>query len=161
MDRRDFMKLLASGALMAMVVPSVADAFQSGKMSEEELYNLLKDGGEGIVSQEAVVLRREGRGFVPTGDTVTHHYRVTGKAFGQRSGESCVQAKRTGKFIPGHRVNAEGTPVPEPVRDPFAKYAPGTRPDRSPELVQHWDDKLAKTEREHGPISSNLWPEQI
>lgn len=118
MDRRNFLKMLASGALMAMVAPSVAEAFQSGKMSEEELYNLLRDGGQGIVSQEAVVLvkipkgkglRRRNR-FAPNGETVTHYYRVTGESFLQRTGESCMHAERIGKFIPGHRVNSDGTP---------------------------------------------------
>ena len=177
MDRRDFMKLLASGALMAMVVPSVAEAFQSGKMSEDELYVLLKDGGEGIVSQEAVVLRREGRGFVRTEETVTHHYRVTGVAEEReyksdvwveglgadpesnqavKSAVRCIDT-RSRKFIPGHRVKPDGTPIHTGPKDAFAKYDPSTRPDRNHELVQYWDDKLAATDLEHGPISSALW----
>lgn len=150
MDRREFLKLLGSGALMAMVAPSIAQAFQSGKMSEEELFALLQNGGEGIITQEAVVLRREGRGYVPTGDTVTHHYRVTGVAeereyqtqifdeadyiyVRDESGgivkgdddrpiylgkvdatQSSIIRKR--KFIPGHRVNADGSAFVNPHR---------------------------------------------
>ena len=60
MDRRNFLQLLGSGALMAMLVPSVAQAFQSGHLSEDELFTLLQDGSDSpvLITQEAKVVAR-------------------------------------------------------------------------------------------------------
>jgi hypothetical protein len=37
-------------------------------------------------------------------ETITATYVITGEPFGQRQDESCVQADRIGKFIPGHKI---------------------------------------------------------
>jgi hypothetical protein len=99
MDRRKFMQMLGAGTLMAMLVPSVATAFQSGNLSEDELFDLLQDGGQGLLTQEALVVgrlqattREIPRGYghytvrvgnvipVTDGEVVKTDYRITGKA---------------------------------------------------------------------------------
>ena len=58
MNRRDFMTMMASGALAAMLVPSVATALASGTMTPDELYERVKDKG---LSTEGVFLTQESK----------------------------------------------------------------------------------------------------
>lgn len=60
MNRREFGKLLSSGALMAMLLPSVAQAFQAGTVTEDQLFDLLQDGSDSpvLVKQEWTIVAR-------------------------------------------------------------------------------------------------------
>ncbi len=60
MERREFLKLLGSGALAAMLVPSVAEALKSGKISPDEvLTGINTNGGDGfLIVQEAKIVGR-------------------------------------------------------------------------------------------------------
>ena len=167
MDRREFVRMLAAGTLLATLTPTVAQAFTTGQITEDELFDLLQDGGYGLVTQEATVVARVGatmdrRGrhigniIRPLGtdpETVTMTYRITGEAEEKEfaivkdqiiteevelTEAAKINRRNAGltvpdtyqrvvgwaedkieihkrKFIPGHRVNADGSEIPEPV----------------------------------------------
>ena len=60
MNRRKFLGLIGSGALAAMLVPKIAAAFESGELSQDELFDKINtDGGEGtLITQEAKIVAR-------------------------------------------------------------------------------------------------------
>jgi hypothetical protein len=147
MNRREFVKLLGAGTLMALLVPSVADAFQAGTLSEDDLFNLLtSEGGQGMIHQEALVLERlpndaHGRRRFKAAGKVTHHYKVTGDAFGNRPRDTSVVAKQMDKFIPGYRCKEDGTPCEAVHRVVTPQVLP-----------KCWGDYATK-----GDLPSGLW----
>ena len=147
MNRRDFLTMLGAGTLIPMLIPSVAEAFQLGKMSEDELFNLLtSEGGKGLIVQEADVLvfDSDTRRYIRSGRTVKHHYQVTGDAteleyrveewesdfsnfdnggaigvgsvLTEPPGQTKTLKTRKRKFVPGYRVNADGSSFVNPHR---------------------------------------------